>query len=96
MTKEISYHKGSIKCTRSLSTICRRAESKDLFGAEDEDTILAGLFEKATALLFEKAATLLEVDRSKLPTGRDCRESTSSSPEDAMEHLLCELNGSRS
>lgn len=64
------------------------AESKDLFGAEDGDTSLADFFENATVLLFEKAATLLGVDRSKLPTGRDWRESRSSSPEEAIEPLL--------
>lgn len=72
-----------------INTICRRAESNDLFGADEGDIILVDFLEIAGALLFEKeAATLLEVDRSKLPTGMDCSESASSSPEDAIEPLL--------
>lgn len=73
---------------KKKNTICRKEESNDFFGADVEDTILAGFFEKAKVRLFDNAPTLLEVARSKLPTGRDCRESTSSSPDDATEPLL--------
>lgn len=66
--------------------------SKDLFGAELEVAILVGFFEELRPLLFENVLMLLEAERSELLTGIDCRESTSSSPDDATEPLLWELN----
>ena len=71
-----------------ISTICRSAESNDLFGAELESPVRVGFLEKAGALLLENAPTLLEAEMSELLIGTDCRESTSSSPDDATEPLL--------
>ena len=78
------------------NTICRIAESKDLLGAELGDTILADFLEIEGDLLFENEPSLLEPNRSRLPTGMDWRESRSSSLEDTTEPLLCELDWARS
>jgi len=53
------------------NTICRIAESKDLLGAELGDTILADFLEIEGDLLFENEPSLLEPNRSRLPTGMD-------------------------
>lgn len=70
--------------------------SKDLFGAELEVTILVGFFGELGALLFENVPILLGAECSELLMGSDCRESMSSSQDDATEPLLWELNRSRS
>jgi len=53
------------------NTICLRAESKDLLGAELGDTILVGFLDIEGDLLFDNEAPLLEPNRSRLPTGMD-------------------------
>ena len=70
-----------------MNTICRSAWSKDLFGAELEETVLIGFWAKG-ALLFLMPLALLELDRSEESTITDGRDSTSSSAEDTTEPLL--------
>lgn len=69
-----------------MHTKCRIVESRDLLGAELE-TILCFL-EKARALLFENEIPPFDNELSKLLIGIDCKESKSSSPDEAIEPLL--------
>lgn len=70
-----------------MHTNCRIVESRDLLGAEVEETILCFL-EKARALLFENEIPPFDNELSKLLIGIDCRESKSSSPDEATEPRL--------
>lgn len=70
-----------------MNTICRSAWSKDLFGAELDETVLLGFWAKG-ALLFLMPLALLELDCSEASTITDGRDSTSSSTEDTTEPLL--------
>lgn len=62
-------------------------ESRDLLGAELEETILCFL-ERARALLFESEIPPFDNELSKVLIGIDCKESKSSSPDEAIEPLL--------
>lgn len=73
--------------------------SKDLFGAELEETVLLGFWAKGAllVLLFLELLVLLEFERSEPSTITGGKASTSSSAaEDAIEPLLWELNMSLS
>lgn len=61
-------------------------ESRDLLGAELE--IILGFLEKAGALLLENEIPPFDNELSKLLIGIDCKESKSSSPDEAIEPLL--------
>lgn len=71
----------------------------DRLGAELGDITLADFLLNPEALLFGYKPTLTGSEQAVLLTETDCKESassSSSSPDDATEPLLCELNLSRS